>query len=89
MGLQRNSVEEETVSSLNLVRWGGVAAMVGGALFAVLALVMAYMPRGCIGAECAFREGRDTGLAGGALLMLAVLLVVGSLAMLGFNDQTW
>jgi hypothetical protein len=87
--LQRNSIEEETVSSSNLVRWGGVAAMVGGALFAVLALVMASMPLGCIGAECAFREGRDTGLAGGALLMLAVLLVVGSLAMLGFNDQTW
>jgi hypothetical protein len=49
---------------------------VGGALFAVLALVMASMPWGCIGAECAFREGRDTGLAGGALLMLALLLVV-------------
>jgi hypothetical protein len=44
--LQRNAIEEETVSSLNLVRWGGVAAMVGGALFAVLALVMASMPPG-------------------------------------------
>ena len=78
--MQRNSTEEETVSSLNLVRWGGVAAMVGGALFVVLALVMASMPRGCIGAECAFREGRDTGLAGGALLMLALLLVVAGAA---------
>ena len=65
---------------MNLVRWGGVAAMVGGALFVVLALVMASMPRGCIGAECAFREGRDTGLAGGALLMLALLLVVAGAA---------
>ena len=78
--MQRNSTEEETVSSLNLVRWGGVAAMVGGALFVVLALVMASMPRGCIGAECAFRGGRDTGLAGGALLMLALLLVVAGAA---------
>ncbi|MDQ5829450.1 MAG: hypothetical protein M3324_06180 [Actinomycetota bacterium] len=43
------------MSSLNLVRRGGVAAMVGGALFVVLTLVMASMPRGCIGAECAFR----------------------------------
>jgi uncharacterized membrane protein YjfL (UPF0719 family) len=46
IGLQRNSTEEETVSSLNLVRWGGIAAIVGGALFVVLALVMASMPRG-------------------------------------------
>ncbi len=46
IGLQRNSTEEEAVSSLNLVRRGGVAAMVGGALFVVLALVMASMPRG-------------------------------------------
>jgi hypothetical protein len=74
--LQRNSTEEETVSSLNLVRWGGIAAIVGGALFVVLALVMA---RPCLGAECAFSEGRDTGLAGGALLMLALLLVVAGL----------
>jgi hypothetical protein len=85
--LQRNAIEEETVSSLNLVRWGGVAAMVGGALFAVLALVMASMPRGCIGAECAFREGRDTGLAGGALLMLALLLVVAGAAGLVIRTQ--
>jgi hypothetical protein len=41
-----------------------------------LALVMA---RPCLGAECAFSEGRDTGLAGGALLMLALLLVVAGL----------
>ncbi len=65
---------------MNLVRWGGVAALVGGALFTVLALVIASMPRGCIGAECAVREGRDTGLAGGALLMLALLLVVAGAA---------
>ena len=40
--------------------------MLGGTLFAVSALVIASMPRGCIGAECAFRQGR---VAGGALLM--------------------
>jgi hypothetical protein len=41
----------------------------------VSALLIASMPRGCIGDECASRPMRDTGVAG-ALLMLALLLVV-------------
>jgi hypothetical protein len=64
----------------NTVRWGGLAAMLGGALLVVSALLIASMPRGCIGDECATRPMRDTGIVG-ALLMLAVLLVVGTLAM--------
>jgi hypothetical protein len=63
------------MSSSSLVRWGGLAAMVGGALFVVSALLIASMPRGCIGDECALRPMRETGLAG-AMLMLALLLVV-------------
>ena len=63
------------MSSSNVVRWGSLAEMLGGTLFAVSALVIASMPRGCIGAECAFRQGRDTGVAGGALPILALLLV--------------
>jgi hypothetical protein len=49
--------------------------MLGGALFVVSAVVIASMPRGCIGDECASRPMRETG-ATGALLMLALLLVV-------------
>jgi hypothetical protein len=63
------------VSSSNLVRWGGLAAMLGGALFVVSALLIASMPRGCIGDECELRPMRETGVAG-TLLMLALLLVV-------------
>ena len=59
----------------NTVRWGGLAAMLGGALLVVSALLIASMPRGCIGDECAARPMRDTGTVG-ALLMLALLLVV-------------
>ena len=59
----------------NTVRWGGLAAMLGGALLVVSALLIASMPRGCIGDECAARPMRDTGIVG-ALLMLALLLVV-------------
>ena len=59
----------------NTVRWGGLAAMPGGALLVVSALLIASMPRGCIGDECAARPMRDTGIVG-ALLMLALLLVV-------------
>jgi hypothetical protein len=61
--------------SSNTVRLGGLAAMLGGALFVVSALLIASMPRGCIGDECATRLIRDTGIAG-ALLILALLLVV-------------
>jgi len=49
--------------------------MLGGALFVVSAVVIASMPRGCIGDECASRPMRETGAAG-ALLTLALLLVV-------------
>lgn len=72
--------------STSTVRWAGVAGMLGGALFVLSAVLIASMPRGCIGGECATRTMWETGAAG-ALLMLALLLVVGSLAMLGFNDQ--
>ena len=49
--------------------------MLGGALLVVSALLIASMPRGCIGDECASRPMRDAGLAG-ALLMLALLLIM-------------
>jgi hypothetical protein len=68
------------------VRWAGLAGMLGGALFVVSAVVISSMPRGRIADACAARPMRETGAAG-ALLMLALFLVMGSLAMLGFNDQ--
>jgi hypothetical protein len=63
------------VSSSNTVRWSGLAAMMGGALFVVSAILITSMPRGCIGGECASRPMREAGVAG-ALLMLALLLIV-------------
>jgi hypothetical protein len=68
-------VRSRVVASSKSVRWSGLAAMLGGALFVVSAVVIASMPRGCIGDECASRPMRETGVAG-ALLMLALLLVV-------------
>jgi hypothetical protein len=61
--------------SSSTVRWGGLAAMLGGALSVVSAVMITSMPRGCIGNECAYREMRDIGIAG-ALLMLALLLIM-------------
>jgi hypothetical protein len=63
------------VASSKSVRWSGLAAMLGGALFVASAAIIASMPRGCIGDECASRPMRETGIVG-ALLMLALLLVV-------------
>jgi hypothetical protein len=68
-------VRSRVVASSKSVRWSGLAAMLGGALFVVSAVFIASMPRGCIGDECASRPMRETGVAG-ALLMLALLLVV-------------
>jgi hypothetical protein len=53
--------------------------MLGGAALVVSAVLIASMPRGCIGDECAARPMRETGAAG-ALLMVALLLVVVGLA---------
>jgi hypothetical protein len=53
--------------------------MLGGALFVVSAVVISSMPRGCIADECAARPMREMGTAG-ALLMLALLLVVVGMA---------
>jgi hypothetical protein len=66
------------VASSNTVRWSGLAAMLGGALFVVSAVVIASMPRGCIGDECALRPMRETGLAGASLMLALLLVVVGA-----------
>ena len=65
--------------SASIVRWAGLAAMFGGALFVVSAVMISSMPRGCIGDECGTRPMREPGAAG-ALLMLALLLVVVGMA---------
>ena len=65
--------------SLNLIRWCGVAAMLGGMLWIVAALITASKPRGCIGPECdvlAMRDTSDVAL----LLLLALLLSAMGLA---------
>jgi hypothetical protein len=66
------------VASSNTVRWSGLAAMLGGTLFVVSAIVIASMPRGCIGEECAARPMRETGVAGGLLTLALLLVVVGA-----------
>jgi len=46
----------------NVIRCGGLAALLGGALICVYAAITASMPTGCIGeVECATREMRGTG----------------------------
>ncbi len=36
----------------HLIRWGGLAAMLGGALWVAFAVRLASLPEGCVGAEC-------------------------------------
>ena len=63
-------------SSSYSVRWCGLAAMLGGALWVIGTLVHASKPRGCIAEECAFRPMRETGALAGILTLLSVLLFV-------------
>ena len=65
--------------SSNLIRWCGMAAMLGGMLWIVAAIITASKPQGCIGPECdvlAMRDTSDVAL----LLLLALLLSATGLA---------
>ena len=66
--------------SSNLIRWGGLAAILGGLIWIVAAIITASKPRGCIGpAECDVMAMRDTSDVA-PLLLLALLLSAMGLA---------
>ena len=66
--------------SSSLIRWCGLAAMVGGALWVIGTLIHASKPRGCIAQECAFRPMRETGVLDGILMLVSLLLFVAGAA---------
>ncbi len=62
------------MSTSGLVRWSGLAAMLGGVLWVIGAIIHASKPRGCIAEECVFRPMRETGVLDGLLMFLSLLL---------------
>ena len=54
--------------SVPFVRWCGLAAMLGGALWIIGNVVHASKPRGCIAEECALRPMRETGTLEGIMM---------------------
>lgn len=64
------------MSSSDPVRWGGLAAMLGGALWVVGNVIHASKPRGCVAEECAFRPMRESGALDGILMLLSLLLLL-------------
>ena len=66
--------------SLSLIRWCGLAAMVGGVLWVIGTVIHASKPRGCIAQECAFRPMRETGVLDGILMLASLLLFVAGAA---------
>ncbi len=60
--------------SSSLIRWSGLAAMLGGVLWTTSAVIHASKPRGCIAEECAFRPMRESGALDGTLMLLSLLL---------------
>ena len=67
-------------SSSSFVRWCGLAAMLGGALWVIGTVIHASKPRGCIAEECAFRPMRETGVLEGILMLLSLMLFVAGTA---------
>ncbi len=63
--------------SSNITRWGAVAAMLGGILWIVSALITASKPRGCIGLECDVSAMRDSSDVTPFLLLALLLTAVG------------
>ncbi len=70
----------EEISSSSIIRWGGLAAMVGGVLWIVATIIHASKPRGCIAEECAFRPMRETSVLDGILMLGSLLLFVAGAA---------
>ncbi len=66
--------------STSFIRWGGLAAMVGGVLWIVGAVIHASKPRGCIAEECAFRPMRESGALVGILTLLSVVFLAAGAA---------
>ena len=60
--------------SSKLIHWSGLAAILGGALWIIGAVIHASKPRGCIAEECAFRPMRESGALDGILTLLSLLL---------------
>ena len=60
--------------SSGLIRFSGLAAVLGGALWIIGAVNHASKPRGCIAEECAFRQMRESGALDGILTLLSLLL---------------
>jgi hypothetical protein len=66
------------LSSSNLIRWSGLAAMLAGVLWVVPAIITAFKPRGCIGPEeCDVMAMRDTSDLAPLLLLALMLSAVG------------
>ena len=72
--------------SSNLIRWSGAAAVLGGILWIVPAIVTAFKPRGCIGLECEVSTMRDTSDVTPFLLLALLLSTVG---LAGVAIQAW
>jgi hypothetical protein len=68
-------IGKEVQMSLNLIRWSGLAAILGGVLWIAWVIQTGFKPRGCMGDECAFMPLRESGSIDTVLLYVAMLLL--------------
>jgi hypothetical protein len=65
------------VDTDRFVRWSGAAAMVGGLLWSLFAVLASLRPVGCIAETCAQRPMRDTTDLAPLMIAAALFLLVG------------
>jgi hypothetical protein len=77
------------MASGRLVRWSGLAAMLGSILFIAVLVARSFLPEGCIGAECDL-PGRSMRVGGGeaAPFLIAGLLLIG-VGLAGVIVRVW
>jgi hypothetical protein len=70
------------------VRWSGAAAMVGGLLWSLFAVLASLKPMGCIAETCSHRPMRDTSELAPLMIAAALLLLVGFIGLVVHARRT-
>jgi hypothetical protein len=71
---------DSNTDSNEFTRWSGAAAVAGGALWSLAAVLHSLKPRGCIADECQTRSMRESGAVDGILTLSSMLLILAGAA---------
>jgi len=76
------------MSKSSLIRWAGIAAMLGGVLLIVSVVAVAFRPEGCIGSECDLPGKSHREWSALAPFFIAALSLIAT-GMVGLVTRAW